>query len=67
MKHISLLLRASVVWSVLVWAVLIKNMITDATHPTLFRVVHIVIAVVSLAFASVSWLAARKLDRAPQL
>lgn len=65
MKKLPLLLKASVGWSALVWAVLIKNMITDDSHPVSFRLVHISIAVVSLAFASVSWIAARRLSQVP--
>ena len=44
-------LRAAAVWSLWVWAVLIRNMLADATHSTGFRVVHIVLAVISILFA----------------
>ena len=44
-------LRAAAVWSLWVWAVLVRNMLADTTHSTGFRVVHIVLAVISILFA----------------
>ncbi|MGH9074521.1 MAG: hypothetical protein ACRDZQ_10455 [Acidimicrobiales bacterium] len=48
-------LRASSLWAVWVWGVLVRNMVVDRTHPVGFRVVHIGLAVVSIAFAGATW------------
>ncbi|HUY07408.1 MAG TPA: hypothetical protein VMU99_09130 [Acidimicrobiales bacterium] len=58
-------LRASVIWAVWVWAVLVKNMLTDHTHGIGFRLVHIVLAVISIGFAIVTWIIVRRQRRAP--
>ena len=39
-------------WTVFVWAVFIRNIAKDHTHSTGFKVVHITLAVISLAFAA---------------
>ncbi|MHB8467632.1 MAG: SCO4848 family membrane protein [Acidimicrobiales bacterium] len=39
-------------WTVFVWAVFIRNIAKDHTHTTGFKVVHIALAIVSLAFAA---------------
>ena len=44
-------LRASALWSIWVWAVLVRNMWVDHVHTFAFRAVHIGLAVVSFAFA----------------
>ncbi len=61
------ILRASALWAVWVWAVLIKNMVTDHTHGIGFRLVHIGLAVISIAFAIVTWVIVRRQRRAPKL
>jgi hypothetical protein len=53
-RRASLLLRASVVWTAWVWVVLIRNMVVGNFHWS-FKLVHIGLAVVSLAFAVVTW------------
>jgi hypothetical protein len=45
-------LYAFAAWTVFVWVVFIKNMVGDKTHGTGFKVVHITLAVISLAFAA---------------
>ena len=55
-------LRVSAVWSIWVWAVLVKNMLNDHTHGLSFRVVHIILAVISVAFAVVTILIAQKMS-----
>jgi hypothetical protein len=45
------ILRISAVWSIWVWAVLVRNMLIDHNHALSFRVVHIVLAAISFAFA----------------
>ncbi len=49
-----MILRASVLWAVWVWAVLIRNMIVG-NFGWSFKAIHIFIAVVSLAFAVMTW------------
>lgn len=39
-------------WTIFVWAVFIRNIAKDHTHSTGFKVVHIGLAIVSLAFAA---------------
>lgn len=47
-------------WTVFVWAVFIRNIARDHTHGTAFKVVHIVLAVISLLFAAGTfWLVSR--------
>ena len=53
-RRAALLLRASVVWTVWVWIVLVRNMIVG-NFGWSFKLIHIVLAVVSLAFAVVTW------------
>jgi len=51
----SLVLRASVLFTVWIWVVLIRNMV-EATHDTWsFRLIHIALGVASLAFAVATW------------
>jgi len=56
-----LLLRAFCIWTVFVFAVLVKNMITDDDHAVSFRVVHSALALVSIAFALSCWPLAKRL------
>ncbi len=56
-------LRASALWSIWVWAVLVRNMWVDHVHAVAFRAVHIGLAVVSLAFAGVTLVIAQRLVR----
>lgn len=51
----ALILKVSVVWTVWVWLVLIRNMITTPGLALSFRAVHIGLAVVSLVFAGLTW------------
>ena len=54
-----LVLRLSALWALWVWAVLLWNMVHDHTHGLGFRVVHCVLAVISLGFAAAPWRIAR--------
>jgi hypothetical protein len=63
-KRAVLVLRASAIWAVWVWAVLIRNMLIDHTHGWAFRAVHIGLAIVSLAFAVATWCIAGRASRA---
>jgi hypothetical protein len=53
-RRASLLLRASVIWTAWVWVVLIRNMIIS-TSSLSFRLIHIGLGIVSIAFAVVTW------------
>jgi len=53
-RRAALLLRASVLWAVWVWVVLVRNMVVG-NFSWSFKTVHIVLAVVSLAFAVATW------------
>ncbi len=60
-------LRGFAGWSTFVWVVLIKNMLMNSANQTLgFRVVHLVLAAVSLTFAGLTFgvahRGARRLD-----
>ncbi len=50
-----LLVRANVVWTAVIWLVFIRNLVRDPSRSTGFRVVHLGIAAVSLAFAAGLW------------
>jgi hypothetical protein len=52
-------LRAFALWTVWVWGTRIWNVIGDDTRGTGFKVVHIVLALVSVAFAVATWMIAR--------
>lgn len=49
------MLRLSVLWTVWVWFVLVRNMVVDHHDSWSFRLLHIGLAIVSLAFAVVLW------------
>jgi len=57
------ILRVSAVWAMWVWAVLVRNMLVDHNHALSFRVVHIVLAVISVAFAVATLVIAQKMAR----
>ena len=54
-----LFLRAFAVWTVWVWGTRIWNVIGDHAHGAGFKAVHIVLAVVSVAFAVGTWIVTR--------
>ena len=56
-------LRASAAWGIWVWAVLVRNMLVDHAHGVGFRVVHVVLAVVSVAFAVATLVIAQRMSR----
>lgn len=63
MNRRRLLLRAFCVWNFLIWAVLTKNMLTSNTHDWGFRLVHLALAAISLAFTVAVWPLAKRIDR----
>ncbi len=58
-------IRAFCLWTIFVFGVLIKNMITSEVHTTQFKAVHIALAVVSVALAVSAWPLAARLRRTP--
>jgi hypothetical protein len=62
-RRAAILLRVAVLWTVWVWAVLVRNMIVDTKDGWSFRLVHIGLAIVSLAFAVVTWVITTKARR----
>jgi hypothetical protein len=58
-------LRAFCVWTVWVWGTRIWNIWGDEMRGTGFKVVHTVLAVVSVAFAVATWVIVRRLRRPP--
>ena len=60
----TLLLRAAALWTVFVWGVFLRNLLFgDTDRSAGFKVVHSVLAVVSLAFAAVIWSVATRSRR----
>ena len=61
------LLKAAVVWTVFVWGVFLRNLFMGDTDRSVgFKVVHTVLAAVSLAFAAGIWTVARRSVRPTQ-
>ncbi len=48
-------LRAFAIWTAWVWGTRISNVIGDDSRSTAFKVVHVVLALVSVAFAIAAW------------
>ena len=59
----ALLLRLAAVWTLFVWAVFVRNLLRDHTHSAGFKAVHLVLAVVSVAFAVAIWRVATRSRR----
>ena len=51
----ALVLRGFVVWTVYVWGTRIWNIVGDETRSFGFKAVHVVLALVSVAFAVATW------------
>lgn len=51
----AMLLRAFAVWTVFVWITFLKNTMGDSEHSAGFKLVHGLLAVVSIAFAVGTW------------
>ena len=51
-RRAAVFLYAFAGWTVFVWVVFIRNISKDHTHTTGFKVVHITLAVISIAFAA---------------
>jgi small neutral amino acid transporter SnatA (MarC family) len=51
----ALVLRAFVVWTVFVWANRVWNLLGDDDRSAGFKLVHVVLALVSVGFAVLTW------------
>lgn len=51
----ALVIRAFAAWTIWVWATRIWNVLGDDEHSVGFKVVHGLLALVSVAFAVVTW------------
>lgn len=58
-----LVLRAFSAWTVWVWGTRIWNLIGDDERSTGFKVVHALLALVSVAFAVATWMVAGRARR----
>ena len=58
-----LVLRAFALWTVYVWGTRMWNIARDADTATAFKVVHGVIALISIAFAVATWIIAARTPR----
>jgi hypothetical protein len=58
-----MLIRAFCVWTVWVWGTRIWNIWGDDSRDTAFKLVHTVLAVVSVAFAVAVWIVVHRLRR----
>ncbi|MEA2716123.1 MAG: hypothetical protein QOI99_440 [Actinomycetota bacterium] len=51
----AIILRSAAAWTLFIWATRIRNILGDETRATPFKVVHTILAVVSVAFAVGIW------------
>jgi len=58
----ALILRSAAVWTVFVWATRIRNILGDHApgHGFAFKAVHVMLAIVSVAFAVAIWAVASR-------
>lgn len=47
----ALILRTAAVWTIFIWVTRIRNILGDEAHSTGFKVIHSLLALVSVAFA----------------
>ncbi len=58
------ILRLAAVWTVVIWAVFVRNLLGDESRPFGFKAVHLTLAVVSVGFAVAIWrIASRSVRR----
>ncbi len=55
-----LVLRAAALWTFWVWGTRIWNIVGDEGRSTSFKVTHVLLALVSVAFAGAIWLVATR-------
>jgi hypothetical protein len=63
-RRTAMFLRVFGGWTVFVWVVFIRNVVRDGSHSTAFKVVHITLAVISLAFAAATFVVVSRSRRA---
>lgn len=58
----ALILRTAAVWTVYVWVTRLRNILSDHTpgHGFGFKAVHVVLAIISVAFAIAIWAVASR-------
>ena len=62
----AVVLRAFAGWTVYVWVTRMWNIVRDDEHGTAFKAVHMVLAVISVAFAVAAWsIVSRNRKRSP--
>jgi len=61
-RNESLVLRAAAVWTAFIWGFRMRNILGD-DHPVGFKVVHLALAAVSVAFAVAIWRVATRSRR----
>lgn len=59
-----LVLRAFALWTVYVWGTRMWNIANDASTSTGFKVVHGVLALISVAFAVATWVIVQRTPKA---
>jgi membrane protein implicated in regulation of membrane protease activity len=59
----TIILRSAAAWTLFIWATRIRNILGDETRATSFKVVHTVLAVVSVVFAVAIWRVASRSSR----
>jgi hypothetical protein len=59
----TLVLKLAAGWTVFIWAVFVRNLLRDDTRAVGFKVVHLTLAVVSVAFAVAIWRIATRSSR----
>ena len=50
-RNDALILRSAAVWTIFVWVTRMRNILGDDTRSTGFKAVHMILAIVSVAFA----------------
>lgn len=59
----AIILRAAAGWTLFIWITRIRNIVGDESRDTAFKVVHVALAVVSVAFAVAIWRVATRSSR----
>ena len=56
----AMLLQLAAVWTAVVWATFVRNIVDDSKRSTGFKVVHVLLAIVSVLFALGIWAVASR-------
>jgi predicted branched-subunit amino acid permease len=59
----AIVLRVFAVWTTWVWGTRIGNVMGDDSRSTAFKAVHVVLAIISVAFAIATWVIVRRVRR----